>query len=178
MGNEQNSSILPASSVDRRLISQAAKYATPQEMSDAVLGKLTPAQCLERVNTLLESKMVLDEVKERRLVLIQIAEWLDWLKGQRDNDKSWASINRAIKLLSDQVERSNINIADVSTKLAVDHARYFADGFMLGFEKVLRVLEERDEIVIEEDDIQDLVEIGIGASSEYLERVTIRSQDA
>lgn len=176
MGDETNS-ILPASSIDRRLLQAAAKYATAEEMSEAVLGRLTPAQCAERVHHLLTSKTILDEVQERRLLLIQMAEWLDWLKTQRDNPKSWAAISRTMKLLSDQVERSNINVSDVSTKLATEHARYFVDGFTLGFERVLKALGERDEIVIEEDEIQELLEIGAHASHEYIERVTQKNDE-
>ena len=176
MGDSENS-ILPASSIDRRLLQAAAKYATAEEMSEAVLGRLTPAQCAERVHHLLTNKTILDEVQERRLLLIQMAEWLDWLKGQRDNPKSWAAISRSMKLLSDQIERSNVNVADISTKLATEHARMFIDGFTLGFEKVLKSLSEREEIVIEEDEIQELLEVGALASHEYIERVTQKNDD-
>lgn len=176
MGTEQNS-ILPQSSIDRRLLKAAAAYKTGVEMSELVLGKLTPAQCLDRVNQLIDSKTTLDEVRERRLLLVQMAEWVEWLKSKREDTTSWAAINRAMKLLSDQIERSNVNLTDVSTKLATEHARYFADGYVLGFEKVLRVLAERQEIVIDEDDIQELMEIGASTSSEYLERVTSKGED-
>lgn len=175
MGTEN--SILPASSIDRRLIKAAAAYKTPEEMSEMVLGKLTPAQCLERVNELLDSKTILDEVKERRLLLVQMAEWVDWLKSKRDDNASWAAINRAMKLLSDQIERANINITDVSTKLATEHARYFADAISIGFEKVIRAIAERDDIIIEEDEVMELMQIGTGASAEYLDRVTSKGED-
>ncbi len=104
-------------------------------MSEAVLGRLTPAQCAERVNHLITSKTTLDEVQERRLLLIQMAEHLDWMKEQRSNPKSWGALNRAYKLLSDQIERTNINVGDINTKLASRYAEYFVNGFTIGFEK-------------------------------------------
>lgn len=154
----------------------AAKRATAEEMSEAVLGQLTPGECLDRVKTLLSSKDVWDEIEERRLILIEIAEWLDWLKDQRENTKSWASINRALKLMSDQVERSNLNIGDVSTKLAAAHAQFFTDGFLLGFNKVLETLRDREIIEgeVEDEEMLELVKIGIEESQEYLKKVTAR----
>lgn len=171
------SQILPPSSIDRRLLKAASQRKTAEEMSEMVLFQLTPAQCLERVTSILDSKNYLDELRERRLLLVEMAEWVDWIKEQRDNPKSWAVIARSLKVLSDQVERSNINVSDMSTKLAAEHARFFAEGFMLGFSKVLEVLQERDMIEVEEEDIAELAELGVGASQEYLERVTVRGAD-
>ena len=156
----------------------AAKYATPNEMSEGVLGQLTPAQCAERVRELLASKTMLDEVQERRLLLIQMAEHLDWLKSKRDNADSWSSITRMYKVLSDQVERTNINISDISTKLAEDHARFFADAIVLGFEKMVKALSEREEIVLDDEDFQEILEVGASTSHAYLEGVTAHDSDA
>lgn len=175
MSNEGTSrSILPPSSIDRRLLRAASQRKTAEEMAEIVLHQLTPAQCLERVTTILDSKDYLDEVRERKLLVIEASEWMDWIKSQRDNPKSWAQINRAIKVLSDTIERSNINVGDISTKLAVDHARFFAEGFLLGFERVLKALEEREVIALDDDEVSELTQLGIEASSEYLDKVTVR----
>ena len=131
-------SLLPQTSLDRRLLRSAAKYETPEQMSERVLGQLTPAQCIDRVKTLLASRTILDEVEERRMLLISMAEHLDWLRDQRENPKSWNAIGRAYKLLSDQIERANINVNDISTKLAEDHAAIFVSGISLGIEAALR----------------------------------------
>lgn len=171
--------ILPERSIDRRLLRAAARRATAEEMSEAVLGQLTPAECLDRVKTILDSKNIWDEIEERRLLLIDIAEWLDWLKDQRDNTKSWQAINRALKLMSDQIERSNINVNDVSTKLAAAHAGYFTEGYLAGFNKVLDLLREREiiEAEIEDDEMFELVKAGVDESQEYLKKVTVREAD-
>lgn len=167
-------SILPASSIDRRLLRSAAKYETPEQMSEAVLGKLSPAQCVDRVHQLLEMKTSLDEVKERRLLLVQMAEHLDWMKEQRHNPKAWSSIAQMYKLVSDQIERSNVNLTDVSSKLGADHAQYFVDGFMVGFERVLRVLKEEHGADIDEEIVLEVMESGMTESKDYVDRVTLK----
>lgn len=170
------SGILPASSIDRRLLKAKARYATAQELSDAVLGQLSPAQALQRVNELLDEKSIPDEIRERRLLLVQMAEWSDWLREQKDNPKSWAAINRSLALLSNQIERSNINLEDVSTKLSADHARFFMDGFSLGFNKVLDLIKERLSVDIDEAEVIEMLEVGTRASADYLERVTLNAE--
>lgn len=170
----ETNAILPASSIDRRLLRAASKYATPQEMSEAVLGKLSPAQCLERLNQILESKTSLDEVKERRLLLVQMTEHLDWMKSQRENEKAWGPIVAMYKTVSDQIERSNINLTDVSSKLGKDHAQYFIDGFMMGFDRIFRVLRDNYQIEVPEEVVLEVVKEGVHESKEYVDRVTLK----
>lgn len=165
-------SLLPQTSLDRRLLRSAAKYESPEQMSERVLGQLTPAQCIDRVKTLLESRTVLDEVEERRLLLISMAEHLDWLRDQRENPKSWNAIARSYKLLSDQIERTNLNVNDVSTKLAEAHAASYVEAYMLGFNALLKALAERDMIDVDPEEVKELVTIGITESNRYLETQT------
>lgn len=165
-------SLLPQTSLDRRLLRSAAKYETPEQMSERVLGQLTPAQCIDRVKTLLSSRTILDEVEERRLLLISMAEHLDWMRDQRENPKSWNAIARSYKLLSDQIERTNINVNDISTKLAEDHARMFVEGISVGFNMLLKTLAERDMLAISPEDQPELLELVAVESSRYLETQT------
>ena len=151
---------------------------TANELSEYVLGQLTPEQAANRVQELLESKTILDEVKERRLLLVQMAEHLDWMKQQRDNPKSWTAISRMYKVLSDQIERSTINVSDITGKLAAEHAMYFVEALNVGFDKIARAIAEQNEIVIPEEDILELVQVGSSASKEYLDRVTVKELDA
>lgn len=164
-------SILPASSMDRRLIRAAAKYASPVELSEAVNGMLTPEQAQNRVLEILESKTILDEIQERRILLVRMSEHLDWMMDQKGSDKSWSAIAKMFKLVSDQIERSNISLTDVSTKLAADQARMFVDGYMMGFNALLKKLKDK-EIELEEEDVLELVRVGADASSAYVETVT------
>ena len=171
-------SLLPQTSLDRRLLRSAAKYETPEQMSERVLGQLTPAQCIDRVKTLLASRTILDEVEERRMLLISMAEHLDWLRDQRENPKSWNAIGRAYKLLSDQIARANINVNDISTKLAEDHARMFVEGISVGFGVLLKALAERDIIDIPAEDQPELLALAAAESSRYLETQTQKVVDA
>lgn len=175
--SEGKASILPASSIDRRLLKAAAKRATAEEMSEAVLGALTPAQCLERVNQLLDSRDYLDEHRERRLMLYEVAEWVAWIKEHRDEPKAWAQVNRSLKLMSDVLERSLVNVEEVSTKLATEHARMFIEGYVQGFNRVLDEMRERSEIDIEEAEVVELMEIGAEAAHGYLDRVTAKGSN-
>lgn len=171
-------SLLPQTSLDRRLLRSAAKYESPEQMSERVLGQLTPAQCIDRVKTLLASRTILDEVEERRMLLISMAEHLDWLRDQRENPKSWNAIGRAYKLLSDQIERANLNVNDISTKLAEDHARMFVEGISVGFGVLLKALAERDIIDIPAEDQPELLALAAAESSRYLETQTQKVVDA
>lgn len=170
-------SLLPQSSVDKRLLKAAREYKSPNEMSQAVLRQLTPAQCAVRVQELLDSKTVLDEIQERRQLLISMAEHLEWLRDQRDNPKSWNAIARSYKLLSDQIERTTINVNDVSTKLAEAHASMYVEAYMLGFNALLKALVERDVIDVEPEAVKELAAIGIAESSRYLESQTQKATE-
>lgn len=140
------------------------------------MGQLTPAQAEERLHQILANITILDEIEQRRILLVQMSEHLSWLKEHRADPKSWGAINRTFKLVSDQIERTNINVEDINTKLATDHARYFIDGFLIGFERALKGLTDRhDEIVIDEEEVLELTQLGVEASQEYLDRVTVRN---
>lgn len=173
-GGMTSNSILPASAVDRRLIKAAAKYATPKELSEATLGLLTPEQAVARVLEILDSKTILDEIQERRLLLVRMSEHLDWMEKQRDNEKSWGAIAKMFKLVSDQIERANISLTDVSTKLASEQAGYFVEGFVVGFDAILKRL--GDQLALDEETVIELMESGTKASQEYIEGVTYKAE--
>lgn len=170
-----SNSILPASAVDRRLIRAGAKYATPQELSEATLGMLTPAQAVDRLNEILESKTVLDEIKERRILLVRMSEHLDWLMDQHQgNEKAWGAIAKQFKLVSDQIERSNLTLTDVSSKLGTEQASYFVQALVIGFEAILKKLE--DKLDIPEEEVIELMQVGAKASGEYVDTVTQKQE--
>lgn len=168
--------IISQRSQDKRILDAAARYASAEEMSEAVMRQLTPAQCKVRLNELLTAKTQLDEVQERRLLLIQMAEHLDWLKRMRDNEKAWPQISRMMKVLSDQIERTNISVGDINTRLSAKYAEYFVTGFTIGMEKMLKAVVERTghEEILEVELVEEVAQIGVEASQEYLTKVTVR----
>jgi hypothetical protein len=168
--------IIARSAIDRRLLKAAAKFGSPEQLSDAVNGQLTPAQAIDRVKTLLASQDVYSEVEQRRLLLIQMAEFMDYMQEQAqdaNNDKAWAALNRTFKLVSDQIERTNINIDDVSTKLGKAHAQYYVQGYMEGFNAILAELRERNMLVLEGEEVKELSRIGLEQGMTYVESVTV-----
>lgn len=168
--------IIARSAIDRRLLKAAAKFASPEQLSDAVNGQLTPAQAIDRVKTLLASQDVYSEVEQRRLLLIQMAEFMDYMQEQAqdaNNDKAWAALNRTFKLVSDQIERTNINIDDVSTKLGKAHAQYYVQGYMEGFNAILAELRARDMLVLDGEEVKELSKIGLEQGMTYVESVTV-----
>lgn len=171
-----SSSIIPPAALDRRLIDAQRQYMSPEEMSRHVNGQLSPAECLVRVREILTSKSQLDEVMERRLLLIDMAEHLAWLKNQRDDKDSWTHISRVYKLLSDQIERANLNVADVSTKLASMYAEYFVTGYTMALERVVKSISEQtgNTEIIEAEVVEEASRQGIAVAQGYLEKVTVR----
>jgi hypothetical protein len=168
------------SATDRRLLKAAAKFASPEQLSEAVNGQLTPAQAIDRVKTLLASQDVYSEVEQRRLLLLQMAEFMDYMKEQAqeaNNPQAWAALNRTFKLVSDQIELTNINVDDVSTKLGKAHANYYISGYMSGFTAILDALRERDMLVLEGDEVKELSRIGLEEGMAYIERVTVQDED-
>lgn len=165
--------------VDRRLLKAAAKFASPEELSEAVNGQLSPAQAIDRVKVLLSSSDVYSEVEQRRLLLLQMADFVAYLKEQAhsDNPQAWAALNRGFKLLSDQLERSNINIDDISTKLGKAHARFYMEGFMQGFTEIINVLNEKNIIELDAEEMKQLAHTGVERGMDYIESVTVSEDD-
>ena len=166
-------SILPAKAIDRRLVRAAIGYnATPQDLSEAVLGQLSPAEAEDRLHRLLNEVTILDEVEQRRLLLIDMSDHLAWMKTKREDPKMITALNQAYALVSKQLDKTNVNVADISTKLATDHAQYMVEAFMSGFAQILRTIEARGDIVVEEDDVKELIAIGMKSSQEQIAKVT------
>lgn len=172
--------IIARSAIDRRLLKAAAKFASPEQLSEAVNGQLTPAQAIDRVKVLLASQDVYSEVEQRRLLLLQMAEFMDYMQEQAqdaNNPQAWAALNRTFKLVSDQIERTNINIDDVSTKLGRAHAQYYVEGYVTGFNAILDALREREMLVLDGEEVKELSKIGLEHGITYIERVTVEEDE-
>ena len=170
------SALLPKQSIDRRLILAATKIGhTAQDLSDAVNNELSPAQALARVHELLKSMSIYDENDERKLLYIRMGKWLDDLQETHGkNLKAAGAINRAFKLLSDQLNRSQANLDDISTKLGETHAQMFVTAVMRGVEEVVRRMQEESGEILEAEVVQELTMAGADEARKYVATVTSR----
>lgn len=158
MSNEGTSrSILPVSSLDRRLLKAAAARQTPEQMSEAVLSQLTPAQAVTRVKDLIASKDVWTEAEERQLLMYQMQEHLDYLRDNRDNGKVLASIPRMFKIIADALDRSRINLDEVANRISATQARIMVAAIDAIVSRVVTGLIERG-VDVQEDVIWAEVE--------------------
>ena len=169
--------IIPAKAIDRRLLTAATRIGhTPRDLSEAVAGQLSPPEAQARVFEILDSVTQYDEVQERRLFLLKAAKWLDdMIDGHGDDPRVFNSINRAMKLVSDQIERTNIDVDDVNTRLASAHAEMFVRGILVGVNKALESVQERESVAVEVEILEDIVKESVEAASAYIETVTERA---
>ena len=128
---------------------------------------------------LLSSKTPLDEVQERRLLLINMAETLDWFKTMKHNDKAWPQISRMLKIMSDQIERTTISIEDVNTKLSSQHAEFFVNALTIGLDRAVKALAESTHgEIIEAEIVEDATREAVESAQEYMKQVTARELDS
>lgn len=173
------SALLPKQSIDRRLILAATKIGhTAQDLSDAVNNELSPAQALARVHELLKSMSIYDENDERKLLYIRMGKWLDDLQETHGkNLKAAGAINRAFKLLSDQLERSRVNVDEISLRLAEKHAEYFVTGYRKALDEVLSRIQDESGEILEAEVVQEITSAGALVGMEYVETVTSKPAD-
>lgn len=173
------SALLPKQSVDRRLILAATKIGhTGQDLSDAVNGQMSPAQAVARVHELLNASTIYDEVQERKLLLIRMGKWLDDLQERHGkNLKAAGAINGAFKMVSTQLERSKINIADVSSKLSADHAEFFVTALIKASDLIIERIQNQTGEILDAEFIGELTQAGAEEARGYMKTVTARPAD-
>ena len=173
------SALLPKQSVDRRLILAATKIGhTGQDLSDAVNGQMSPAQAVARVHELLNASTIYDEVQERRLLYIRMGKWLDDLQEKHGgNIKAAGAINKAFKLVSDQLERSQVNVQDISSKLSADHAQFFVTALIKASDIIIDRIQKQTGEVLEAEFIGELTQAGAEEAQAYMKTVTARPAD-
>lgn len=160
-------------SVDRQLIrSAASEKRSPRELSNAVGKQLTPEQARARLETLLDESDWLTYVQERRLLVLNMRELLnsatkDAVTGGDANARRLYL--DTLKAIGDRLDKTQINLDDVSEKIEEAHGRFWFASLAAGLQAMGLELERRG-ITIPKDEIVEVLTVGSDAGLLELSR--------
>lgn len=136
---------------DKAIIRGFSSNLSAEEVSQAepISGTLTPAQCLDRLIRLLESKDVLDVQQKRQLLVDNAYELLAKLKKQTDDaayiDKDSATTYlKTLTTVMDMLDRANAQIEEAMLKFNSRRAQEMTLALQFIFERTFAVLAERN----------------------------------
>lgn len=133
------SDLIPASSVDRRLLDGGSLFESPNELSARVNGQLTPAQAIKRLNDLLDSRDSYTDARQMKLLLYRAAKYMESLESDAINigdPKARTTYLGTLRMMFDIIRESTKNVDTISTKLSDAHASFFAQAIMGAFQIV------------------------------------------
>ena len=157
--------------IDKILLQEAAQRKSLEEISAAVQGVLSPAECGHRINQILESRDWLSVLDQKRLILEDAAMMLDKLRKQM-NDSEWVTKDDANTFrvaLKDMLEMiDNVTAKDDAQMMRITetHARVMAQAIRLGYERALFELQK--EVNIDEQRAYEALEAAIPITFEAL----------
>lgn len=151
MGKQVSSGVKAAPGLgpfDKRILQLLSERKSPEEISFAIGGLLTPAQCAARGIEILESHDFLEVLNQKRLV-VENATWISSkLKSQIESmdyiDKDSAGVY--MKSLNDIMKMiDGMNFEDEASMMRVRevHARVMVAAIRVAFEKALLELQKR-----------------------------------
>lgn len=159
MGKKQNvPAVIGHSPFDRAIIAgfSANKSAEQVSREHPINGTLTPAQCLNRLTQLLESKDVLDAYQKKMLIIDSVYEFSARLKAQidkldfidKDNGKMFLDTQRELLAM---VEKTKGDLSEELMAFNRQRATEFTSALGYIFDKLIAHLTEKHpEIVLEE----------------------------
>lgn len=137
--------------IDKALLQEAAKRKSLEEISAAIGGVLSPAECGTRINQILESRDWLSVLDQKRLILEDAAMMLDRLRAQMEQTE-WVTkddANAFRTALKDMLEMiDNVTSKDEAQMMRIvdAHARVMAQAIRLGYERALFELQKTFDI--------------------------------
>ena len=161
-------------SVDQQLIRAAASdKRSPRELSAAVGRQLSPERARMRLEELLDDSDYLTYVKERRLLILNLRELLDTtaketLKTGADNNSRRIYLD-TLKAIADRLDKTQINLDDVSDKIEEAHGRMWFTSLAAGLQAMSLELERRGNYVPKEQ-VVEILSVGSEAGLAELER--------
>lgn len=137
--------------IDKLLLQNAAQRKSMEEISVAIGGVLSPAECGARVQQILDSRDWLSVLDQKRLILEDAAMMVDKLRKQMDQTE-WVTkddANTFRQALKDMLEMiDNVSSKDEAQMMRITeaHARVMAQAIRLGYERVLFDLQKTADI--------------------------------
>jgi len=162
-------------SVDQQLIRAAASdKRSPRELSAAVGGQLSPERARMRLEELLDDSDYLTYVRERRLLILNMRELLDTtakdaLKGNDSNARRMYL--DTLKAIADRLDKTQINLDDVSTKLSSAFAQVMAEAIGNAFDAIPKALQTRG-MVLDMEELEGVFESVLPLAIERVEANT------
>jgi hypothetical protein len=137
--------------VDKALLQHAAARKSLEEISAAIGGVLSPAECGHRINQILESRDWLSVLDQKRLILEDAAMMLEKLRKQM-TDTEYVSkddantFRQALTSMLDMID--NVTAKDEAQMMRITevHARLMAQAIRLGYERALFELQKNANI--------------------------------
>jgi len=163
-------------SVDQQLIRAAASdKRSPRELSAAVGRQLSPERARMRLEELLDDSDYLTYVQERRLLILNLRELLDTtaketLKTGADNNSRRIYLD-TLKAIADRLDKTQINVEDVSTKLSSAFAQVMAEAIGNAFDAVPKALQTRG-MVLDMEELEGVFESVLPLAIERVEANT------
>lgn len=133
---------------DKLIVSGFSARMSAEEVSITTGGVLSPVQCLDRLNELLDAKDMLD-VEALLKLNIEDAYFLrNRLRKQmedseyisKDDAATWI---KAIDAIQSRIEGNSQQIEDALIRMRQIHAQVMADAIRVGYEKALLELQQR-----------------------------------
>lgn len=158
-------------SVDRQLIRAAASdKRSPKELAAATNGMLKPEQARARLEVLLDESDWLTYVQERRLLVLNMRELLD--TTSKDALKAGDSNARrmyldTLKAIADRLDKTQINLDDVSDKISNAQAKVLADMAWVAIQHLRSELKDR--YGTDDDEIDGLLAEGLELGQKAVE---------
>lgn len=133
---------------DRLIIESFASHMSAEEVSLKTAGVLSPAQCIDRLNKIVQSKDMLDVEMLAKLNLEDAYYLRNKLRKQMDNSEyiskdDAASWVKAIDAIQSRIEGSSQQIEDALIRMRQVHATVMAEAIRVGYERALLELQKR-----------------------------------
>lgn len=160
------------SALDKKLIRQASSdKRTPKDLSNAVGGIWSPEECLARLIELTDSADYLSVQREKRLTLLNAREMMESMHDdviRLGDNKARDTYLKLLTSVMDMLDRVNVDIDAVSTKLTPVYAEVMVQAILKAFAEIPAKLEERG-ITIEMKEIEGVFREVLPVAAEMVE---------